>query len=494
MKLLNLMIVILVAGCASASHDAVSNTRTLPRFEEVSVDDQEFPVPAPGAFAALRGYLVVAEDRSSPQARPIKLPVVVIKARNSSGEQKKPPVLRLAGGPGLSGLSAAAYPGAYPWTDDRDFIILAQRGTQNTRPGLLCPEYLEALINDENSLALKIEAARKCRERYGEAGVSLSAYHSAASAADIEALRRLLGEEKLSLYGGSYGTRLALTYARDYPDRVASMVLDSPLPHTVSYDDESPGNFRDALKKVADTCADDQRCAQGFPQLFGRFQNALERARQEPWLVERADGEITPLTDRDLALLIEIGSSAGISDAPRLMDAVARRNKSVIAPLLERQGESTAFAWGMRLSVWCSEAAPFSKRSEREPSAAFASLDGAVVPPEVCAVWDVDKRPDREKAGTASSVPTLIIAGEYDPNTPPRWGSDVARTLENSYLAVVPFGRHSETTNWSGDGCAMAIAAAFFDDEQKFLAKPERSTQCLKSRKPPVFNMDRTDK
>jgi proline iminopeptidase len=43
--------------------------------------------------------------------------------------------------------------------------------------------------------------------------------------ADIEALRRHLGLERVLLFGGSWGRTLALAYAGAHPDRVAGMVL-----------------------------------------------------------------------------------------------------------------------------------------------------------------------------------------------------------------------------------------------------------------------------
>ena len=50
-----------------------------------------------------------------------------------------------------------------------------------------------------------------------------------ASQADMEAIRRAVGAPKLTLFGISYGTELALAYARAYPSRVERMILDSTV-------------------------------------------------------------------------------------------------------------------------------------------------------------------------------------------------------------------------------------------------------------------------
>lgn len=49
-------------------------------------------------------------------------------------------------------------------------------------------------------------------------------------AADVDALRRHLGLEKLALAGHSAGTRLAVAFAAEHPDRVERMVLITPPP------------------------------------------------------------------------------------------------------------------------------------------------------------------------------------------------------------------------------------------------------------------------
>jgi pimeloyl-ACP methyl ester carboxylesterase len=332
-----------------------------------------------------------------------------------------------------------------------------------------------------------IDAALICKNRYLDAQIDLNDYHSFASAQDIEALRTALDIEVFSIYAGSYGTRLALTYARDFPDSVSSMVLDSPLPHNAIYDDESPENLKETLKKITDACSNQASCAQAFPNLYARFSKTLTEVALTPWLLETSDGNREAITDYDLVSLLNIGSLSAIKKVPIIMDAIARKDSKIIASLLSREVRSTDFAWGMRLSVWCSESLPFSRRSKGKDSRSFASLDGAVVLPEVCKAWGVKKRPDSEKLSTISEVPTLIIAGDYDALTPPKWGERAARTLKNSYLVNVPFGRHVETNNWSGDGCAMKIANTFFADEALFLSNPLSATECLRIRQPPEF-------
>ncbi|TVR87244.1 MAG: alpha/beta fold hydrolase [Saprospirales bacterium] len=57
-------------------------------------------------------------------------------------------------------------------------------------------------------------------------GVDLNHYNNRTIVQDLEDLRKSLGVEEWNLLGISYGTRLAQTYMRDYPEGLRSVVLD----------------------------------------------------------------------------------------------------------------------------------------------------------------------------------------------------------------------------------------------------------------------------
>lgn len=143
----------------------------------------------------------------------------------------------------------------------------------------MCPEYSAARSQGAKGADPKLlEAVANCRDRNLSTGIDLSAFHSAASAQDIEDLRLAMGTKTWALYGLSYGTRLALTVAKDFSDTVSSMVLDSPLPHTARYDDESVANYQATLRKLAKACATQPACNDAFPNLASRYFGAVEEA------------------------------------------------------------------------------------------------------------------------------------------------------------------------------------------------------------------------
>lgn len=443
--------------------------QSLPRFEPAT--DTTFPVQVPSSRRSTTGYLVVRENRETGTGT-IRLPVAIVHAPAAAPSAE--PVVFLMGGPGVGSLSPAAYPGAYPWTAERDFIVFGQRGTRHAEPALECPEVDSALAT--RSDARLVAAARTCRARLQAADIDLAAYHTDAITADLEDLRRVLGIERWILFGTSYGTRIALDYARHAPNHLSAMVLDSPLPPEVRYDDESGLNLRDAIVRVVDDCDAQATCRAAYPDLGRRLFSAFNVAERPT----------------RLAAMIDLTSPNGIANAPRLMDAIARG--TVSAPE-SGSGGSSGFTWGMRLSVWCAESWPFSERSRRDvPADVLGGFESAAVAPALCRASGVPPRPVAFVEPVVSPVPTLLIAGEFDPLTPPSWARRAAASLANSRVIVVRGGGHSPTLEWSGDGCAMAIAAAFIAAPSSVLGPDPRTDFCVLTAPGPVYRTGAGDR
>ncbi|MEM8549067.1 MAG: alpha/beta hydrolase, partial [Pseudomonadota bacterium] len=212
-------------------------------------------------------------------------------------------------------------------------------------------------------------------------------------------------------------------------------------------------------------CAAQDACAQAYPDLAARFFAAVE-----------------PVT----AALVPMGSESGVASAPRYMDAIARQDPEVLERL-DAAPSAMNLAWGMRFSVWCSEALPFSRRvTSAGPGPALGGYESAAIKPAHCAAWDVPTVNETAVQPVVSEVPALIVAGEFDPLTPPRWGELAARTLANSLVVSVRGASHSPTQYWSGDGCAMDLADLFIQDPRGLLAAPP-AEHCVFTRSAPEY-------
>ncbi|NJN15928.1 MAG: alpha/beta fold hydrolase [Oscillochloris sp.] len=74
-----------------------------------------------------------------------------------------------------------------------------------------------------------------------------------------------------------------------------------------------------------------------------------------------------------------------------------------------------------------------------------------------CAVWPHTPAEDAVRQPIASSVPTLLLSGEYDPVTPPANGEIVSETFPNSLHIVAPGQGH----NVFFRGCLPTLTAEF---------------------------------
>lgn len=461
------------------------------------VEQSACPVEVPAGERVECRYLVVAEDRRRRGGPAIKLPFIILKS--DAPTPAPDPVLRTLGGPGSSSLRMVRGRRSSPWLKNRDVIIFEQRGTRHAQPALECPEIDAAEIESAKrnfgakpAVAAKVRAARACRERLRQQGVNLTAYDSAASAADIEDLRRLMGYEKWNLYGVSYSSRLMLNVVRDYPRSVRSIVLESVLPPSVNYDEVGVDLVVRALKVLFANCAADEACRAAYPELESRYYDALRRAEKNPIRVTvkmpEGGGEVTvSLTGQDVATWVAdyllSAEPEMAAAAPLLIHRVTRGDYEPLKAYAESKLGSSGSSWGMRYSVWCREEMPFESRRKieaqagRHPGLKEYDTNGAM--PSMCRAWNVPPAKAVENLQVRSDVPVLLLTGEYDAYTPPSWGRLAARTLSCGYFFELPGVGH-------GPGfysrCAVELVSNFFEDPSR---RP--AAECVKTMTRPKF-------
>ena len=453
-------------------------TKVVPRIER-----GECAVAIPSGEKAECGYLVVYEDRRAGKGRTIRLPFITMKSESAT--PLPDPVLYTGGGPGSSSLGQVRNRRYIPYLKKRDYILFEQRGTKYAQPSLQCPEVNDARLDaakrnltKADSAKQELKAVRACRVKLRRDRVNLSAYNSVASAADIEDLRRLLGYEKWNLYGISYSTRLMLTVMRYYPDGVRSVLLDSVLPPSVNYDETSVDGVVRSLNLILSGCKADAECNAAYPDLEKQFYSLVERLDAKPVLVDfkdaKTEGTTKLLLDgNDVVNGVYDALEAGykLASLPSLISRAEQGDSQALETLAKTKLDVSSFAWGMRYSVWCAEEMPFQNRGliKNQITRTYPKLKGFGIQrnfPAICDIWKVTSAGKIENEPVKSDIPTLILAGEYDPNTPPAWGKLAAQTLPNSRFFELPGTSHVPTF---GSSCAQELASAFFDNPQSSL-------------------------
>ena len=382
------------------------------------------------------GLLRVPEDRIRPQGRYVQIAVSV----RRQGDSAKPPLFVLSGGPGGSGLYEASW--VEPPFNDRDVIMLDQRGAGFAIPALKCPE--------QNESSLSHSAGQKlCRDRLERSGLDLAAFNSTESAADINDLRLALGYERIYLLGQSYGTYLALIIMREYPEILAGVILDSVLPPQATILGDAAGTFWRPLSTLFQDCAQEPACMSAYPDLEDRFTQAL--AEFPVFLRESGgSGESITLFEEDFLFVVErlLAYSLG-TELPSLINDVAQGDYTALTGLLvwltEAGPEASEVADGMYMAITCREL--LSKETYAEAIANYADypqwLQNYVAQYTdfiltSCALWDLPPASADASQPVHSAVPTLLLAGSYDTLTNSLWAEQAAETLSRSTLAVFP--------------------------------------------------------
>ena len=468
---------LVVAACTTpqptATPEATTSPTDVPRFETADCWFDE-----PSGQTVECGYLIVPEDRSRPAGKTIRLAVARFKSDASAPEPD--PIVYLEGGPGgspLRGLVRQFNVLFGPLLEKRDLILFDQRGTGYSEPALDCPEYkeftLDVLDDDltiEQAEKLSDQALLKCRDRLAGDGVNLAAYTSAESAADLADLRKALEIEQWNLYGISYGTRLALTAMRDFPQGIRSVVIDSVYPPQVDLFASIPANAERAFDVLFAACAADSKCDADYPELRDTFFDLVRQINDKPitFPVKLNSGESYPaLTDGDgmMGMLFQsLYATSLIPFLPRLIYEVRDGNTALLAAL---EGEFLSqlddISSGMQYSVQCGEEAPFTtlqalrQFTDADPRyRAFAS-PGVYA---LCQKWGAARPQPVENEPVTSDIPTLVLGGEFDPITPPDWARMTADTLSNSFIFELPGAGHGASLTVE---CPREMLLAFLD-------------------------------
>ncbi len=377
----------------------------------------------------------------------------------------------LAGGPGDSGVSLVrniAQQGGTGLLDlfDGDIIGIDQRGTGDSLPNLSVQASYSLPMDEAGSferwLPLMESTSSKVAAEFRSRGIRLEAYNTRESAEDVNDVRLALGYEKLSLWGRSYGSHLALAVLKRYPENIERMILVGPEGLDQTW--KLPSQADTVLKKISEQSNE--------PELLQLMQSVINRLKKTPVTVNAVD----PATREPVAITI------GAFDL-QWVTAQALVNSRAIAtlPAAYRKMEKgdfqstaqLAFMFRKRLGVESamkhmmdgSSGASANRRQQIEREAKTAMLGNVLNFPGMylSKAWGAQEMGEDFRTPVSSNVPTLILAGELDPRTPVSNGVEIARTLPNATVIAVKNATHQFDLFGSAD--IRGLLARFLRNE-----------------------------
>ena len=439
---------LLLAWVAQAQQEPLGSTPfTQPEFVESPCP---WPDRAHGAHIDC-GYLSVPEDRAKPGGNVIRL--AVARLRGSVRSRHPDPVIYLAGGPGESVVQRThrfVHDARFIW-EERDLILLDPRGVGRSEPRLECPDYqgrkaeLRKLdLDPDEALRREVDALLACKRTLSEEGIDVSAYSPQAVAADVADLAAAMGYGTYNLYGRGFGTMLALTVMRDFPENVRGVILDGVWPPQVNAAEARHANAASALHALFRRCEADPDCAQRYPDLEQDLWQVVDRYEIQPttnWRFDHDSSEPFEVEVDGHFILRRVLESfrsrslSGHSWIPYMpfhaVPEIRRGDRDVAEAFIEpsyrlQASIDDSAAWA---SLLCHAEGRFADRAgvlaDRAAYPRMVDPDAPDLVPALCAAWHDPTVEPMDRTPVASDIPTLLLSGEFDPDTPPRW-ADVA--------------------------------------------------------------------
>ncbi|WP_417762472.1 alpha/beta fold hydrolase [Shewanella sp.] len=411
------------------------------------------------------GSVEVAENPKKPNGRKIQIHYVVIPAIKNLAPKEA--ILGIAGGPGQSAIeSAASFERMLSKArQHRDILLIDQRGTGQSNKLACAGEDLTDIIklNDD-----AYDSAKETRECKAALDADVTQYGSEQALDDFEVVRQHLGYEKLHLYGVSYGTRMAQLYMRKYPQALKTVTLDGVVPMSQSVLAIGSAIAR-AQELVFEDCEQDKSCRQTYPKLRQDFEQIQQSLEEYP-VMEKVHHPVTGKTalltltrNKFLgSLRLALYSPAVRSLLPFAIHQAYRKNYQPILGLLAMQDGSMDMAMGMHAAVVCGEDWPrltASLRQQAEQSVMgqemLKALDAS------CPIWDIPPVSKAFAAPISSDIPTLLLSGEKDPATPPKWAEMAMQKMSKARHLVSPYATH----NVAAQSCAGELIAKLIETD-----------------------------
>ena len=398
------------------------------------------------------GTIDVPENPDKPGGRRLQLAVAIIPAEARRAHDD--PVVPLMGGPGEDAISGAAYFVSQfgPLLRDRDLLLLDQRGTGKSN-ALRCTLYDPK--NPAGSLRnlFPIEAVNRCAKALS-ARADLTQYTFRHFARDLEYVRRALGYGPLNLSAGSYGTRAAQVYLREYPQSVRTVYLGSVVPLDVATPLTMAKSAEAARNQTFDACTADAACRAAFPNLRTEFAD----------IIQQLDSGTTPL---ERGRVVEWFRSLTYRpySATELPWMIHRAHAGDWSPIEQGIQSSAAgidagLSFGLFFSITCNDDVAFIREEDiaRETQGTVLRDYRVRQQQAACRQWP-RVRTATDRTPVKSSVPAMFVSGDSDAASPPWFVQRVAPGFSQRAEIVVGGQGHTE---WSD--CVARLYERFVRD------------------------------
>ncbi len=430
--------------------------------------------------------LTVPLDYADPQGRTITLGL--LRSPASDPQQRIGSLLMNPGGPGASGMSAAAgltsQVNSGELGERFDLVGFDPRGVAASEPQVRCltdrewdADRLDSDADTSPAGTAQTERenrayAAKCAQRSGEDLLANVGTRDVVK--DMDVLRSALGDPKLNYLGYSYGTRIGSEYAEQFPANIRTMVLDGavdPDKDVIQSQIDQGAGFQRAFDAFAAWCARQDRCGLGPDphRAVAAFQDLVRPLNQRP--VPAGEGRQLSYSDATTAAIQALYSQSLWEPLNTGLLELSQGRGDMLMRVADTYYERSPDGHYTNITdaynaVRCvddrrvTDPRVLAEADRRYRQAAPFLDDGepANSGTETCASWPVPVTGDPGPARVEGVPPTLVISTTGDPATPYQAGVDLANALRGRLLT---FEGTQHTAFLQGSSCVDEKATRY---------------------------------
>ncbi|MDW3645797.1 MAG: alpha/beta fold hydrolase [Bacteroidia bacterium] len=428
---------------------------TLMTAQDLKIRDYEFVSRSKDTVQAELGTFMVPEDRSNPDSREIKISFIRFKSTNPNPGS---PIVYLAGGPGGSGIQtarSARFDLFMKLREVADVIAYDQRGTgwSNSLPSFVSMTPLDASkpMDRETYVKISLDNIEAMKTACKDAGAKLEAYNTTENAHDIDDLRKALGEDKISIWGISYGSHLSFEYIRLFEENIDRAVIASMEgpDHTIKL----PSNTEAFINMLCERAKDNYGFEPKYPNLREKINYVHDKLKQEPVILtfedKRGKSQTVGFNNFELQVLMAnmyLRDPWDIKKYARIYSEMYEGDYSSIAPRMLQikqfaLSRMNPMAFAMDMSSGMSAERNAQIKAEREtttygPALSFIMYDwmNADVFPML---------PDEFRVQKKNKVKALLVSGMLDGRTYVSAAKEIAKNFKNGHHVILDHAGHN---------------------------------------------------
>lgn len=255
---------------------------------------------------------------------------------------------------------------------------------------------------------------------------------------------------------------------RRHPLSLRAVSMKAVVPPSMASPETHARAGEEAWQWLLKRCGEDRECSDGFPTLSSDFQVLLEKLKDSPTLplAKPTNGTSRLRVSRGLfaeGFRFSLYSPEAASRAPRFVKDLVTGTTGLAENAFTTRNllAGDRLAAGFFLSVSCTEDVPYlPKNITRLAAGTFGGDYRLRQQINACAVWPRGQVSAAHRRPTKSSIPTLMLSGEFDPVTPPGGGEEVLHGLSRGLHVVIKNNGHPIG---SAEQCIGQIIGAFID-------------------------------